>query len=147
MATKRQARRAQIAAGLLVIVVGFGVSAIAATQIGKPPGKFAFDAVAAAIVGLGLAFTGAILVVPERHAGFRALIGALMITSIALLFDWVAFGPDERRFTGSVTNANMNVRSHFWEVPGRVLLVSGALLFNLMALWRGCVRYGEGIQG
>ena len=135
MAAKRPSRRTQVAAGLLVMVVGLGIAAVAAGHIGKPPAKLAFDAVAVLIAGLGLLFTGAILVLPERHAGSRTLMGALMITSIALLFDWVAFGPGERRFTGSIPNANMNVRSHFWDVPGHVLFVSGALLFDLMALW------------
>jgi hypothetical protein len=48
-----------------------------------------------------------------------------MVTCIAFLFDWIALG----------ANGSTGVRTHFWEVPGRVLLVSGALLFNLMALW------------
>jgi len=135
MATKRPSRRAQVAAGLLVIGVGLGIAAVAASHIGKPPAKLAFDAVAVLIAGLGLLFTGAILVLPERHAASRTLMGALMITSIALLFDWLAFGPGEHRFTGAIPNPNMNVRSHFWGVPGRVLLDSGALLFDLMALW------------
>jgi hypothetical protein len=133
MAAKSRSRRAQIAAGLLAIAAGLGVSALAASHLGKSFGRL--DPIVGLMAGFVFALVGAILVVPERRKGLRAWIGALMITSIALLFDWIAFGPSERHVTAGISNANTGVRTHFWEVPGRVLLVSGAILFNLMALW------------
>jgi len=135
MAGKALSRRRQVMAGFVVIAVSLGVAAIAAIHIGSSPDALVPGAVAGLIAGLALAFAGAILVVPERHGRIRASFGALMITFIALLFDWVAFGPGERRFTAALSSGNVGVRPHFWEMPGRILLVSGAMLFNLMALW------------
>jgi hypothetical protein len=132
MAAKPLSRRGQFTIGVLVVAAGLCVAAVAASYVGKAVGKF--DPVVGLIAGLAFAFTGAILAVPERQKGTRALFGALMITSIALLFDWITFAPGEGRITAGIS-ANASVRTHFWEVPGRVLLVSGAVLFNLMALW------------
>jgi hypothetical protein len=133
MAAKSPSRRAQVAAGLLAIAVGLGLAAFAASHLGRSTGRL--DPVVGMMAGLTFAFVGAILVVPERRRRLRAWIGALMITSVALLFDWLAFSLSEHRITGGISNGNIAVRTHFWEVPGRVLLLSGAVLFNLMALW------------
>jgi hypothetical protein len=132
MAAKPLSRRGQFTIGVLVVAAGLCVAAIAASYVGKAVGRF--DPVVGLIAGLAFAFTGAILAVPERQKGTRALFGALMITSIALLFDWITFAPGEGRIMAGIS-VNTSVRTHFWEVPGRVLLVSGAVLFNLMALW------------
>jgi hypothetical protein len=133
MATKSPSRRRQIAAGLLAMAAGLGVAALAANHLGKPTGRL--DPVVGLIAGFAFAFAGAILVAPERRKGLRAWSGALMITFIALLLDWIALGPGEHHVASGLSNANTGVRTHFWEVPGRVLLFSGAVLFNLMALW------------
>lgn len=122
MAAKPLSRRGQFTLGVLVVAAGLCVAAIAASFVGQPGGRF--DPLVAVIAGIALALAGAILVVPERDARMRAWFGALMITAIALLLDWIL-----ARRLGSAA------RTHFWEVPGRVLLASGALLFNLMALW------------
>jgi hypothetical protein len=135
MATKALSRRRQIAAGFVVIAVSLGVAAIAAMQLAISPEWNAPKAVAGLIAGLAFAFAGAILVVPERRQRTRASFGAFMITFIALLVDWVAFGPGERRVTAALSGAHAGVRPHFWEMPGHILLVSGAMLLNLMALW------------
>ena len=132
MAAKPLSRRGQFTIGVLVMAAGLCVVALAANYVGKSTGRF--DPVVGLISGLAFAFSGAILVVPERRGRTRAWFGALMITCIALLFDWLAFGPGERHDAGGLTNGT-GARLHFWEVPGRVLLASGALLFNLMALW------------
>jgi len=133
MAAKALSRRGQITVGVSVVAVGFGIGAIAASHLGQPAGKF--DPVAGLIASLAFAFAGAILVVPVRHVRTRASFGALMITAIALLFDWVAFGPGERRFSGGIPGGNSGARTHLWQMPGQILFVSGAVLFNLMALW------------
>jgi hypothetical protein len=133
MAAKSPSRRRQVAAGLLAMTAGLGVAALAASHIGKPIGRL--DPVVVLIAGCAFAFAGATLVVPERRRGLRAWAGALMITCIALLLDWIALGPSEHRVASGISNANTSMRTHFWEVPGRVLLFSGAMLFSLMALW------------
>jgi len=136
MAAKRPTRLGQVTVGLLLIAAGLGVGAVAASQFGKPAGKLPVNAVAAFIAALCLVFAGATVAAPERRAGFKAWTGALMVTSIALLFDWVAFGPGERRFTGTSPSANAAVGPHqLKEMSVRLLVAIGAVLFNLMALW------------
>jgi hypothetical protein len=132
MAAKPLSRRGQFTIGILVVAAGLCAVALAANYVGKPTGRF--DPVVGLIAGLALAFAGAILVVPERQGRTRAWFGALMISCIALLFDWLAFGPRELQDAAALGNGAA-VRMHFWQVPGRVLLASGAVLFNLMALW------------
>jgi hypothetical protein len=105
-------------------VAGVGVAANAASHLGQPMGKL--DPVILMIAGFALALVGLILFAPERNRRLMAWLGALMITAIALLLDWLVLG----HLTGGGA-----ARTHFWEVPGRVMLASGALLFSLMALW------------
>jgi hypothetical protein len=136
MAAKRTTRRGQVTVGLLLIAAGLGVGAIAASQFGKPAGRIPVDAVAALITALGVVCAGATVAAPERRAGVRAWTGALMVTSIALLFDWVAFGPGERHLTSGSPSANAAVGPHqLREMSVRLLFAIGAVLFNLMALW------------
>jgi len=135
MTAKQLSPRGQIAVGLLVMAVGLGYTALAASHLGKPPDRLVMDAVAGSLAGLAFALAGVILVVPERRAGIRALIGALMVTCVALLFDWVAFGPGERRFRGGVSFVHIGAASPLSEMSGRALFAIGAVLFNLLALW------------
>jgi hypothetical protein len=133
MAAKRPPRGQQIAAGLFGIVLGLAVVAAAILHITKPVVRF--DPVVGVIGGATFAFVGAILVSPERNKKLRAWFGALMVSSIAILFDWLAFGPGEQHVAAGLSNSGLGVRTHFWEAPGRVMLACGALLFTLMALW------------
>src|SRR5262249_43498894 len=135
MAAKPLSRRGQFTVGVLGATAGRCVAAPAASYVGRTAGRF--DPVVGMFAGLMLSFAGAILVAPERNARMRAWFGALMVTCIALLLDWIALGLGDVQAAAASVNAS--ARSHFWQVPGRVLLVSGALLFNLMALW-ACLR-------
>ncbi len=124
MASKPQARRGEIAGGILALAAGVGLAANSASHLGQSMGKL--DPVVLMTAGFALAFVGLILFAPERNRRLKAWLGALMITTIAFLLDWLAFGP---------AAGSHAARVHFWEVPGRLLLASGAVLFNLMALW------------
>ena len=136
MAAKGPRRRGQVTAGLLLIAAGLGAGAVVASQFCKPAGKLPVDAVAVSIAAFGLVCAGATLAAPERRAGARAWTGMLMVTSIALLFDWVAIGPGERHFTGPAPSANAAVGPHqLKEMSVQVLFAIGAVLFNLLALW------------
>jgi hypothetical protein len=68
--------------------------------------------------------------------------GALMVSSLALAFDWIAFGPGERQFTGSVGVAGAAVSSAVGEPAGRVFFGLFALLFDIAAigLWLRLIR-------
>jgi hypothetical protein len=67
---------------------------------------------------------------------------ALMVSSLALAFDWIAFGPGERQFTGSVGVAGAAVSAAVGEPAGRVFFGLFALLFDIAAigLWLRLIR-------
>lgn len=132
MAAKPLSRRGQFTVGVLVAAMGLAVATLAASTIGRP-GRF--DPVVVFIAGLTFAFAGAILVVPEHDGRMRAWFGAFMVTCVALLLDWVALGLGGTREAAAAVSVNANTRTHFWQVPGQVMLLIGAMLFNLMALW------------
>jgi hypothetical protein len=132
MAAKPLSRRGQFTVGVLVAAMGLSVATLAASYVGKP-GRV--DPVVVFIAGLTLAFAGAVLVVPEKDGRMRAWFGAFMITSVALLLDWVALGLGGTREATAAVSVNASARSHFWQVPGQFMLLIGAMLFNLMALW------------
>jgi len=131
-AKKPLSRRGQFTVGVLTAAIGLAVATLAASYLGKP-GRF--DPVVVFIAGMTLAFAGAILVVPERDGRMRAWFGAFMVTCVALLLDWVALGLGGTREATAAVSVNASTRTHFWQVPGQVMLLIGAMLFNLMALW------------
>jgi hypothetical protein len=133
MAAKKPSRRQQVAAGLLGIMLGLCIAAVAVIHISRP--GFRLDPVVGVVGGIAFALVGAVLLAPEGKKKLRAWFGALMVTSIAILFDWLAFGPGEHHVASNLSNSNLGVRVHFWEAPGRVMLASGAVLFTLMAAW------------
>lgn len=135
MTARQLSPRRQVAVGLLVMAVGLGYASLAASHLGKAPDTLVMDAVAGSLAGLAFALAGAILVVPERRPGIRSLIGALMVTCVAMLFDWVAFGPGERRFRGGVSFVHIGAASPLSDMSGQALFAIGAVLFNLLALW------------
>jgi len=132
MAAKTLSRRGQFTVGVLTATIGLCIATLAASYVGKP-GRL--DPVVIFIAGLTLAFAGAILVAPEKEGRMRAWFGAFMVTCVALLLDWVALGLGGTREAAAAVGVNASARTHFWQVPGQVLLVIGATLFNLMALW------------
>ena len=92
--------------------------------------------------GLAFVFAGVLVLLPDRFASLRLPLGALMVTSLALVFDWIAFGPGERRFTGSVGVGGAAVSSPAGEIAGRVFFGLFALLFDIAAigLWLRLLR-------
>jgi hypothetical protein len=51
--------------------------------------------------GLMFVFAGVLIGLPPEYTRWRALLGTLVVTCFAPTFDWVAFGPGERKFNGS----------------------------------------------
>ena len=80
--------------------------------------------------GLAFVFAGIIVSLPPGAERWRNLLGALVVTCMALIFDWVAFGPGERHFTGSING--------FGYVPsqtfGRVAFGLFAVIFDICAI-------------
>ena len=120
----------RIAIGIAVCAIGLGVVALGVHQLGPKPDKFAAGEFAALPVGMTLAFIGALLALPLSAVRTRALIGALMISALALTADWIAFGPGGPSITG-----NLGKPLQASLVISRILFRVAAVLVDLMALW------------
>ena len=106
-------------------------------------------AVAVAAMGLmvaGSGIHGAVHTEPFNADGLiglppdskrRDLLAKLLITCFALTFDWVAFGPGERQFTGSI-----GLVPNEWV--GRTLFGAFAILLDVLAIamWTGRLKGG-----
>jgi hypothetical protein len=83
---------------------------------------------------LAFVFAGALLALPPQRKGLTRLIGALLITSFAVTFDWIAFGPGERHFSGGVSFGGLGVGTRPGELFGRAMFGIGAVIADLVAL-------------
>jgi hypothetical protein len=88
--------------GVLVIGLG-GYRALAESA---DPGP---DAVLIVPIGLIFIFAGILIALPPGRENLRRFLGALLITAFAMTFDWVAFGPGERNFSGGVSLGALTV--------------------------------------
>src|ERR1700748_1713995 len=82
-------------------------------------------------------FAGMYMSLPAESK-WRSLLATLVVTCFALTFDWVAFGPGERKFTGDI----MGFRWISGELFGRVAFVFFAILLDIFAaaMWIGEFR-------
>ena len=83
-------------AAMGLMLTGFVISA------GVRASPFAADNFMGAPAGLMFVFAGILMALPPQYQKWRSLLATLLITCFALTLDWVAFGPGERRFTGSI---------------------------------------------
>ncbi len=120
----------RIAIGIAVCAIGLGVVAFGVHELGPKPDKFAAGEFAALPVGMTFAFVGALLALPRSVVRTRALIGALMISALALTADWIAFGPGGPSITG-----NLGRPLQTSLMISRILFRVMAVLVDLMALW------------
>ncbi|HEY6722047.1 MAG TPA: DUF3592 domain-containing protein [Burkholderiales bacterium] len=132
----------RIAMGLAVaamgfLVIGLGVhAALVATHaltsedfIGVPAGMI-------------FVFGGAMLALPSDRAGLQRLIGTLLVTTFALVLDWVAFGPGTRQFGGGISFGILGIGFHPGEIFGRTVFGIAAVCFDIAAavMWVLLVR-------
>jgi hypothetical protein len=95
-------------------------------------------------LGLMFVFAGIVLALPPSYATWRNLVTALLMTCFAITFDWVAFGPGERHFSGSI----MGFGFLPGELMGRIAFGLFAVILDIcaVAMWIGQCRrwFGRG---
>ncbi len=128
--------RARLFVGLVVLAAGIASATTGLYKAGSATQPLAIVAVPA---GLALVFGAALLLAPAR---WQLLLGALMITSLAVTFDWVAFGPGARQFTSSISVGGAHAGVEGGEYAGRAFFGLFALPFDIAAigLWIKLVR-------
>jgi hypothetical protein len=81
------------------------------------------DNLMAVPAGLMFVFAGILMALPPAHTKWQTLLAALLLTCFALTFDWAAFVPGERKFSGSFMG--------FGFIPGEYL---GRAFFGFFAV-------------
>ena len=138
----------RVAIGLAVIAVGIGVVVLGVDSLANKADKFAAGEFAALPVGMVLAFSGALLALPQSFPRMRSLIAALMITALALTVDWIAFGPGESSLWNGFSLSSVRGPLQTGHMLSRFLFGIGAVLADLLALWawvRFFVALGGGV--
>jgi hypothetical protein len=95
--------------------------------------------------GLMFVFAGVLMGLPPEYTRCRAVLAALVVTCFALTFDWVAFGPGERKFSGSIVGIGL-VPS---ELMGRICFGFFAVVLDIwaVAMWIDQLRQTFGSSG
>jgi len=95
--------------------------------------------------GLMFVFAGIFMALPPESK-WRYLLATLLVTCFALTFDWVAFGPGERKFSGSFSFGIAATGFQPSELFGRASFGVGAVFLDIwaIAMWVGLCRRALG---
>ena len=139
----REARAAPLADGVLRGGLGVGIACAAmglmlvgiAVHAAVQTDPFSADNLMGVPVGLMFVFAGILMALPPQYAKWQKLLATLLMTCFALTFDWVAFGPGERHFSGSFLGSGF-ISSEF---VGRAVFGAFALVLDIcaIAMWMG----------
>jgi Protein of unknown function (DUF3592) len=115
------------AMGLMLV----GLAVYQATQADP----FSADTLMGVPAGLMFVFAGILMALPPQYAKWQKLLATLTTTCFALTFDWVAFGPGERHFTGSFMGSGFIPG----EFVGRAVFGVFAVVLDIcaVAMWLG----------
>jgi hypothetical protein len=117
-----------------LMLVGFTIH----TAIHANP--FTADNLMAVPAGLMFVFAGILMALPPEYKQWQTLLATLLITCFALTFDWVAFGPGERKFTGSF----MGIGFIPVELVGRTFFGFFAVILDIFAIKMWIDQYRRG---
>jgi hypothetical protein len=135
-AEKHASRRAQIGVGVLLILGGFAVIALAAGWIPSTPEKFNAPRWVIGAAGLMFTVAGLLMLIPAGgKSTLAAFLGATMASLFALVGGWVAFGPGVRNFSGGIASGGVALKTDVGEYLGRAVFGAGAIILILFAVW------------
>ena len=126
-----------VAMGLYPLAIGLGLASAREGSMNAPLWVVALAGACFVLVGTALA-------VPQDDARLRGVLVGLMVTALGAIFDWVAFGPGERRFSGAISLAGGAMRSASDETTGRIAFGAAALILDAFAAW-GWYRWLRGL--
>jgi len=106
---------------------------------------FTADSLMGVPAGLMFVFAGIFMALPPESK-WRYLLATLLVTCFALTFDWVAFGPGERKFSGSFSFGIAATGFQPGELFGRASFGVCAVFLDIwaIAMWIGLCRRAFG---
>jgi hypothetical protein len=126
---------------LAFFACGAAVLALATGVLSAPPG--ALEAPRWVIGCLGAVFMAGALVPLNATFSLPGWVNQLVALTVgvglAMAFNWVAFFPGERHFTGAIAVPGMQLSAPTSQTTGRIMFGLGALLADalvLAGLWR-----------
>jgi len=122
-----------LAAGVFPVLIGLGL-------VVPRPGSVHAPLWVVLLAGCLFLLAGVLILLPERLTLARGFFGGLLVTAMAVVFDWVAFGPGERRFGGGISVGGFFAASQSGELGGRVAFGIAGALITLLAIW-GWVKW------
>ena len=111
-----------------------GVSIIAAGGYRALAGNAGPDGFLVVPAGSIFLFAGILIATPLDRVRLRGVCLALMLTAFAICFDWTAFGPGERHFTGGISAGAVAMGGRVGEWPGRIAFGIGGVLSTVAAI-------------
>jgi hypothetical protein len=118
----------------LGLVLCVGGMAFAAYGMLHPSAPIQPDPFIALPIGIVFAAAGLLLAFPAASPELKSICGTLLVTGFAVTFDWIAFGPGERHFSGSVGSAGISVSSPANDLTGRIMFGIGAVALDALAV-------------
>ena len=141
--------RARLVMGLVFVLAGLPIMAVATGLITPKPGSMHAPSWVVFLAGSSFSLAGIMILMPDTSAKLRGFVGAVFMTAFASIFVWIAFGPGERRFSGGFSIGPLFSSSSSSEMEGRIAFGIAAVLLSAFALWgtyawlRSLFRHGS----
>jgi hypothetical protein len=133
-------RRAALFVGFAALVAGLLPLAIALGWFAIPPSKLQAPTWIVGIAGAFVDLAGLAILVPERFPRVRGMFAGLAVTALAVVFDWIAFGPGDRESGALLSLDRFIATTPSNENAGRAVIGLFAVLVSLLAVW-GWIRW------
>jgi len=128
-------RRKTAAIGLAVVAAGLYPLAVATGLATARPGSVHAPLWVVGLTGACFVLAGTLILIPERQVRLRGFAVGVLVSAFAVIFDWVAFGPGERSFSGSLSFGGLALHSGGGALGGRIAFGGAALVMDAFALW------------
>jgi hypothetical protein len=133
--TDNPSRGGRIALGFISAAIGLVVIGTAVSAAIHATDPFASERLVAVPAGLIFVLGGALVALPPGGTRWQSVLSALLVTSFAVTFDWVAFGPGERKFGGGISlGANVGAEFPVGELIGRAVFGVAAIVLDIFAI-------------
>jgi len=129
------APRTRLVLGLGMLAAALPPVLIAIGVIVPRPGTVHAPKWIVLLAGCLFVFGGVLILLPARMRLLRGFLGGLLVTALGVVFDWIAFGLGDRRFSGGMSIGPLFNSTGSDEAGGRIAFGIAGVLITLFALW------------